>query len=75
MWLEIRNLARLPFRSLFCNSMELRFCVRELPGGPVIKTLHFHCSVLDWGTKIPQVMWPKKTKTRCCVGTMEKWFS
>ena len=30
---------------------------RDFPGGPVVKTLHFHCrgkgSIPGWGTKIP----------------------
>ena len=32
-----------------------------LPGGPVVRTWHFHCSgtgsIPGWGTKIPQVAW------------------
>ena len=42
----------------------------DFPGGPVVKTLHFHCrgqgSIPGWGTKIPHdtVAWPKqKQKT------------
>ena len=31
---------------------------REFPGGPVVRTLHFHCCgpglIPGWGTKIPQ---------------------
>jgi len=33
------------------------------PGGPMVKTLHFHCRGYwfdpGWGTKIPHAMWPK----------------
>ena len=35
--------------------------MRELPGGPVVRTKRFHyCglgSVAGWGIKIPQVVW------------------
>ena len=36
----------------------------EVPGGPVVRTGHFHClgpgSILGPGTKIPQAAQPKK---------------
>lgn len=78
-WLEIRNLARPPFRSLFCNSMELRFCVRGIAWqssdkDSALPLLRAWFSP-DWGTKTPQGMWPKNPPKRCCVGTMKKWFS
>ena len=32
-------------------------CIRDFPGGPVVRTLHFHCQDLGllpgWGTRIP----------------------
>ena len=38
----------------------------DFPGGPVVKTLQFHCrsdgSIPGQGTKIPHVAWSKKKK-------------
>ena len=36
----------------------------NFPGGPEVKTLHFHCrehrTDPRWETKMPQAAWPKK---------------
>ena len=41
---------------------------REFPGGPVVRTLRFHCpgqsSIPGWGTKIPQTSWRGLKKNR-----------
>ena len=39
----------------------LEYGLGEFPGGPVVRTLHFHCRGLGFdpwlGTKIPKAMW------------------
>ena len=43
--------------SLVCDFKKLE---TEFPGGPVVRTLHFHCqglgSIPGWGTKILQAL-------------------
>jgi len=50
----------------------------DFPGGPVVKTLHFHCRGHRFGplfpgqgTKIPLASWHKKKKRgfslKCCI--------
>ena len=41
----------------------------DFPGGPVVRTLHFHCrepGFHPWLGKILQVKWPKKKKKKKC---------
>ena len=61
------------FRSEMTGSLgfALKYSARQLkegdfPGGPVVKTLGFHCrgisSIPGRGTKTPHAVWPKKKK-------------
>ena len=51
---------------------------QEFPGGPVVRTQHFHCpglgSIPGWGTKIPQAAWQsqKKKKKQSITSRMDK---
>ena len=41
------------------NNFGIKKQIREFSGGPVVRTLHFHCQGFDppgRGTEIPQVM-------------------
>ena len=46
----------------------LRMVYREFPGGPVVRTAHFHCraphSIPGRGTKISQDEWPTKKRKK-----------
>ena len=57
--------------SLFTDQLQClvkRFTVWGIPGGPVVKTWHFHChdqgSISDWRTKIPEAMQLEKKKKK-----------
>ena len=46
--------------------------LRDFPGGPVVKTLHFNAggeaSVPGEGTKTPHDLWPQKKKNHDLIG-------
>ena len=52
--------------SLYQQQAVQNVILGEFPGGPVIRTLHFHCqglcSIPGQGTKIPQATQPKTKK-------------
>ena len=63
--------------SLFTDQLQClvkRFTVWGIPGGPVVKTWHFHChdqgSISGWRTKIPQATQLKKKKKRFMAGSI-----
>ena len=56
---------------LFSSKLKTVF-LGDSPGGPVVRTLHFHCggwgvgSISGWRTEIPQAAWGGQKKEKVC---------